>query len=152
MAIVSIASPPPSLLFRQPVSLSRTLLITPHALLRQMPRALKPTPRGGLIGGREVCETDLGAEAKLPTVKDEEVDVREGISEGEKECDRKEGDERVNWEDRILEDTVPLVGFVRMILHSNKYVPPLLGKFTNVMIIIISYIFVLVILSWMNIY
>ncbi|KAJ7958161.1 DNA-directed RNA polymerase [Quillaja saponaria] len=31
-------------------------------------------------------------------------------------------DERwVDWEDQILEDTVPLVGFVRMILHSGKY-------------------------------
>ncbi|XP_076939961.1 protein DCL, chloroplastic-like [Bidens hawaiensis] len=27
----------------------------------------------------------------------------------------------IDWEDRILEDTVPLVGFVRMILHSTKY-------------------------------
>lgn len=33
------------------------------------------------------------------------------------------GDEErwVDWEDQILEDTVPLVGFVRMILHSGKY-------------------------------
>ncbi|GAA0170683.1 hypothetical protein LIER_24893 [Lithospermum erythrorhizon] len=29
--------------------------------------------------------------------------------------------EVVDWEDKILEDTVPLVGFVRMILHSGKY-------------------------------
>ncbi|XP_062220398.1 protein DCL, chloroplastic-like [Phragmites australis] len=29
--------------------------------------------------------------------------------------------EWVDWEDLILEDTVPLVGFVRMILHSGKY-------------------------------
>ncbi|OAY72297.1 Protein DCL, chloroplastic [Ananas comosus] len=27
----------------------------------------------------------------------------------------------VDWEDLILQDTVPLVGFVRMILHSGKY-------------------------------
>lgn len=26
----------------------------------------------------------------------------------------------VDWEDQILEETAPLVGFVRMILHSNK--------------------------------
>ena len=30
------------------------------------------------------------------------------------------GEAWVDWEDRILEDTVPLVGFVRMILHSGK--------------------------------
>lgn len=29
-------------------------------------------------------------------------------------------EEVVDWEDKILEDTVPLVGFVRMILHSGK--------------------------------
>jgi hypothetical protein len=29
--------------------------------------------------------------------------------------------EWIDWEDLILEDTVPLVGFVRMILHSGKY-------------------------------
>nr|GEU97139.1 protein DCL, chloroplastic-like [Tanacetum cinerariifolium] len=27
----------------------------------------------------------------------------------------------LDYEDQILEDTVPLVGFVRMILHSGKY-------------------------------
>ncbi|KAK9756469.1 hypothetical protein RND81_01G100000 [Saponaria officinalis] len=30
-------------------------------------------------------------------------------------------DRWLDWEDKILEDTVPLVGFVRMILHSGKY-------------------------------
>lgn len=29
-------------------------------------------------------------------------------------------DEWVDWEDKIFEDTVPLVGFVRTILHSGK--------------------------------
>ncbi|XP_031496364.1 protein DCL homolog, chloroplastic [Nymphaea colorata] len=45
----------------------------------------------------------------------------ERIEEGSEGC-RSGGDSRwVNWEDRILEDTVPLVGFVRMVLHSGKY-------------------------------
>ncbi|KAK1395795.1 protein DCL-like [Heracleum sosnowskyi] len=51
-----------------------------------------------------------------------------GAVEGKKEVSRREfegGDnneeEYVDWEDRILEDTVPLVGFVRMVLHSGKY-------------------------------
>jgi hypothetical protein len=48
-----------------------------------------------------------------------------GISEEEEEDSEGERDEEeeegfVDWEDRILEDTVPLVGFVRMILHSGK--------------------------------
>lgn len=46
--------------------------------------------------------------------------------EGKEEVSRREfegGEEDyVDWEDRILEDTVPLVGFVRMVLHSGKYV------------------------------
>ncbi|KAJ9186745.1 hypothetical protein P3X46_002285 [Hevea brasiliensis] len=50
-----------------------------------------------------------------------------GISEDEDDSDgkrnykEKEEEEWVDWEDQILEDTVPLVGFVRMILHSGKY-------------------------------
>lgn len=35
--------------------------------------------------------------------------------------DDEEEDKWVDWEDQILEDTVPLVGFVRMILHSGQY-------------------------------
>lgn len=37
------------------------------------------------------------------------------------EKDRSEPDEQwEDWEDRILEETVPLVGFVRTVLHSGK--------------------------------
>ncbi|XP_021651780.2 protein DCL homolog, chloroplastic isoform X2 [Hevea brasiliensis] len=54
-------------------------------------------------------------------------DMGGGISEDEEDSDvkrnyeEKEDEEWVDWEDQILEDTVPLVGFVRMILHSGKY-------------------------------
>lgn len=41
--------------------------------------------------------------------------------EVEEEEEEEEGEEWVDWEDKILEDTVPLVGFVRMILHSQRY-------------------------------
>ncbi|XP_059633849.1 protein DCL, chloroplastic [Cornus florida] len=41
--------------------------------------------------------------------------------EEEEEEERREEEGWVDWEDQILEDTVPLVGFVRMILHSGKY-------------------------------
>ncbi|KAM0948845.1 putative protein DCL [Dioscorea sansibarensis] len=44
--------------------------------------------------------------------------TKEGNDEKE---EREEEEEWVDWEDQILEDTVPLVGFVRMILHSGKY-------------------------------
>jgi len=41
-------------------------------------------------------------------------------SEGKREYEDGDVEKWVDWEDRILEDTVPLVGFVRMILHSGK--------------------------------
>ncbi|KAI4376450.1 hypothetical protein MLD38_014211 [Melastoma candidum] len=55
-----------------------------------------------------------------------------GVGEGEEgkrvweggEAEEVEGEEEgdwVDWEDKILEDTVPLVGFVRMVLHSGQY-------------------------------
>ncbi|KAK7283288.1 hypothetical protein RIF29_12709 [Crotalaria pallida] len=39
----------------------------------------------------------------------------------EVELEDEEEEKWVDWEDQILEDTVPLVGFVRMILHSGQY-------------------------------
>ncbi|CAN1323780.1 Protein DCL, chloroplastic [Linum perenne] len=60
---------------------------------------------------------------------------KEGDSEGQKYNSTKEDDDEEeeeeddggeeedfeDWEEQILEDTIPLVGFVRMILHSRKY-------------------------------
>ncbi|KAI3726675.1 hypothetical protein L1987_66474 [Smallanthus sonchifolius] len=54
-------------------------------------------------------------EDAVDSSKDEESDYE---GEGGK---RREEDGWIDWEDQILEDTVPLVGFVRMILHSGKY-------------------------------
>lgn len=45
----------------------------------------------------------------------------ESADENEKKRVSRDGEAWVDWEDQILEDTVPLVGFVRMILHSGKY-------------------------------
>ncbi|KAI5006199.1 hypothetical protein ZWY2020_033442 [Hordeum vulgare] len=58
-------------------------------------------------------EREADADAKLGSPVDDE----------EPEEGRRRGPQRewVDWEDLILEDTVPLVGFVRMILHSGKY-------------------------------
>lgn len=81
--------------------------------LRSRLRALKTGADGGSRIGRQ--EADGPPELlRKPVVKDLDVD---GIS------DEDEGEEGkwVDWEDKILEDTVPLVGFVRMILHSGKY-------------------------------
>ncbi|XP_072981046.1 protein DCL, chloroplastic-like [Typha angustifolia] len=53
----------------------------------------------------------------------DEVPVEErAVGDGKQSGKRRKGDEDwVDWEDAILQDTVPLVGFVRMILHSGKY-------------------------------
>lgn len=40
--------------------------------------------------------------------------------EEEEDSTEEDEDRFVDWEDQILEDTVPLVGFVRMILHSGQ--------------------------------
>lgn len=56
---------------------------------------------------------------ELETTSESEELVKE---ESDDEVGKKSGDGEgwVDWEDQILEDTVPLVGFVRMILHSGK--------------------------------
>ncbi|KAF8779911.1 hypothetical protein HU200_002180 [Digitaria exilis] len=66
----------------------------------------------------EEREADAGSSLDVP-VMEEEAQAREeeGIQGRRKVPER----EWVDWEDLILEDTVPLVGFVRMILHSGKY-------------------------------
>ncbi|XP_025667400.1 protein DCL, chloroplastic [Arachis hypogaea] len=44
-----------------------------------------------------------------------------GDDDDDEEEEEEEEDKCVDWEDQILEDTVPLVGFVRMLLHSGQY-------------------------------
>ncbi|KAH1252470.1 Protein DCL, chloroplastic [Glycine max] len=49
--------------------------------------------------------------------------LSQGIGKGileEHAFEDDDDDKWVDWEDQILEDTVPLVGFVRMILHSGQ--------------------------------
>ncbi|CAN4122670.1 unnamed protein product [Withania somnifera] len=55
---------------------------------------------------------------ELDTASSSEEVVKEEL---DGEVGKKGGDGWIDWEDQILEDTVPLVGFVRMILHSGKY-------------------------------
>ncbi|KAM3244168.1 hypothetical protein ACQJBY_055843 [Aegilops geniculata] len=58
-------------------------------------------------------EREADADASLGSPVDDEPP-----EEGRRRAPEREW---VDWEDLILEDTVPLVGFVRMILHSGKY-------------------------------
>ncbi|KAL1817773.1 hypothetical protein ACET3Z_020347 [Daucus carota] len=56
---------------------------------------------------------------KPVTSQGKEGESRRELDDEEEEEEKEE--DFVDWEDQILEDTVPLVGFVRMILHSGKY-------------------------------
>ncbi|KAI3673033.1 hypothetical protein L6452_39142 [Arctium lappa] len=90
---------PVSLLFH---STTPSILSFPYCR-QQRSSALKTTTSGGVSHS---ASADL---LRKPTVEVKDDD----------EGDKTSGEE--NWEDQILEDTVPLVGFVRMILHSGKY-------------------------------
>ncbi|GMP44025.1 hypothetical protein CsSME_00013150 [Camellia sinensis var. sinensis] len=61
-----------------------------------------------------------------PGVEESTAEVSSRVSDEDDDDDedddnRSGGEGWVDWEDQILEDTVPLVGFVRMLLHSGKY-------------------------------
>jgi len=81
--------------------------------LRPRVRALRTESDGAKIGNSESYGSEL---LRRPRIASEESSEEEE----EEEEENSEGDEFVDWEDKILEVTVPLVGFVRMILHSGK--------------------------------
>ncbi|XVF39931.1 hypothetical protein PTKIN_Ptkin01aG0072200 [Pterospermum kingtungense] len=123
LIMASILKPPPpsfhSNSILTPIS-SPVILSSPFhqtTSLRVRFRALKTGSGGGRIGSQESYGSDLLRKPSLSTAK-----VRGGISEEEEgSVGKRNIGEWVDWEDMILEDTVPLVGFVRMILHSGKY-------------------------------
>ncbi|KAF5758947.1 hypothetical protein HanRHA438_Chr16g0747821 [Helianthus annuus] len=71
----------------------------------------------GIYGGADLLRKPV-VEVKEEVVAVVDDDLK---SESEDDVKRREEDGWIDWEDQILEDTVPLVGFVRMILHSSKY-------------------------------
>jgi hypothetical protein len=74
---------------------------------------LRTESDGAKIGNSESYGSEL---LRRPRIASEE----RSEDEADEEEENSEGDEFVDWEDKILEVTVPLVGFVRMILHSGK--------------------------------
>ncbi|KAI3465349.1 hypothetical protein Pfo_022012 [Paulownia fortunei] len=56
----------------------------------------------------------------LPSANDDEESAKKYSDGDESERKGRDGETWVDWEDQILEDTVPLLVFVRMILHSRK--------------------------------
>ncbi|PON39794.1 Protein DCL [Parasponia andersonii] len=71
-----------------------------------------------LDGGRVTGSHDSYAPSLL---RKPVVISQQNYHKEEEERDGSESDQFADWEDRILEETVPLVGFVRTIIHSGKY-------------------------------
>ncbi|OMO74760.1 hypothetical protein COLO4_26519 [Corchorus olitorius] len=122
--MASILKPPPPPCFhRNSISISSSsspvILSTPFhrtASLQVRFCALRTGSDGGRIGSQESYGADLlGKPSILPEDSGGNSEEEEGTAVKRKRSEWKD------WEDRILEDTVPLVGFVRMIIHSGRY-------------------------------
>uniref|UniRef100_A0A1D1XMK7 Protein DCL, chloroplastic n=1 Tax=Anthurium amnicola TaxID=1678845 RepID=A0A1D1XMK7_9ARAE len=94
------------------------------ALLRRP--LVSPPPDDDDEGGEEEEEEEEEEGSSGGVPEGDEGD--EGGEDG-RSADESRGDYRsrrrepgwVDWEDQVLEDTVPLVSFVRMLLHSGRY-------------------------------
>lgn len=127
--MASMSKPPPFVhrqlnptsLFSAPVTLSFPYY--PAATVQLRVSALKPD--GDKIGSQESYSSNLLRKPVIsPTIREsgENTEKEEG-SEEDRNSSESEGEDEegwIDWEDKILEDTVPLVGFVRMILHSGR--------------------------------
>ncbi|XP_031267264.1 protein DCL homolog, chloroplastic-like [Pistacia vera] len=123
MTMASISRPSP-FLYRHsnPTSLNSSPVVLSFPFYRTTSLHLRVSALnsdGHKIGSQESLGSGLLRKPVIsPSRKDlgrnsEDDEVSEEESEEEKEW--------VDWEDKILQDTVPLVSFVRMILHSGKY-------------------------------
>ncbi|RVX21498.1 hypothetical protein VitviT2T_011040 [Vitis vinifera] len=110
MASVARSSPPLQIhhLHTNPISLHPSHPIL-HFATHRTPSV--PALKTASDGSQEVYGPDLLRKPHVSAPDDE----------GDRKRTKRKGGEWVDWEDQILEDTVPLVGFVRMILHSGKY-------------------------------
>lgn len=101
-----------------PVTLSFPFCVSTSSHHHHAPlSALKGRPDGGGgLGSHDSYGQDLLRKPVVSPGKD-----LSGIMEQVDDADHNLGEDGwVDWEDKILEDTVPLVGFVRMVLHSSK--------------------------------
>ncbi|KAG5543469.1 hypothetical protein RHGRI_016259 [Rhododendron griersonianum] len=121
-SVSNLKSPPIHLHRRNPFSLLLPLstLSFPSSSHRFPSRALKTQSaaggiRSGVGDGYSASSSSSADVLRKPVVVPEEDPS--GDSEDEDEAENEE----VRVEDKILEDTVPLVGFARMVLHSGKY-------------------------------
>ncbi|XP_022772195.1 protein DCL homolog, chloroplastic [Durio zibethinus] len=118
--MASILKPPPPYFI--PISFASSLVVLSSPLhqttsLRVRFCSLRTGPDGGRIESQESYGADLLRKPGILPAKDSD-----GIAEEEEGSEGKRNRGEWNdWEDKILEDTVPLVGFVRTVLHSGKY-------------------------------
>ncbi|XP_031123992.1 protein DCL, chloroplastic-like [Ipomoea triloba] len=91
---------------------------------RRCVTALKIGSEGGRIGtdqdayGSELLRKPVATPSLEPAGEEEPVE-----EDDYDENERSDEESWVDWEQKILEDTIPLVGFARMILHSGRYEP-----------------------------
>lgn len=72
--------------------------------------------RGSDSFGAELLRKPVASPAVVSEGEDSAVEEDDKYRSGGEEVEA-----WVDWEDQILQDTVPLVNFVRMLLHSGKY-------------------------------
>ncbi|KAL2457435.1 hypothetical protein Fot_56249 [Forsythia ovata] len=119
-------------LHRKPISLN--FLLTPFSFTFPLKGsqlsircAIKTGSNGGVVRNGQDSQSYASDMLRKPVVSpafdggDGDGESAKEDSDYESEKKSGDGDTWVDWEDQILEDTVPLVGFVRMILHSGKY-------------------------------
>ncbi|KAG8377604.1 hypothetical protein BUALT_Bualt08G0050300 [Buddleja alternifolia] len=113
---------------RKPIS--QNLILSPFSISFPLTKshrlcAIKTGPNGSQETTSSYGADLLRKPVVSPPTNDDEVSAKEysDDDDDDDESEKKDGDGDtwVDWEDQILEDTVPLVGFVRMILHSGKY-------------------------------
>ncbi|XP_004292815.1 PREDICTED: protein DCL, chloroplastic-like [Fragaria vesca subsp. vesca] len=124
--MASLSKPP--LLVHNHLTSSSHALIGPATLSFSKTTSLLRTRLCALKTGAGRQEADGLELLRKPVVTDLDIDLSapdpvhlQVYLDGNSEEDEGEDGKWVDWEDKILEDTVPLVGFVRMILHSGKY-------------------------------
>lgn len=122
MTMASVSRPSPFMYCQSnPTSLNSSPLVLSFPFYRTTSLHLRVSALksdGDNIGSQESFGSNL---LRKPVISPSRKDLGGNSEEdevGQEEIEAEE--EMIDWEDKILQDTVPLVGFVRMILHSGK--------------------------------
>ncbi|XP_064956297.1 protein DCL, chloroplastic-like isoform X1 [Musa acuminata AAA Group] len=128
MTSISASSPPPPHLLRRSSACARPSssfrLIPFPPLPAPLPLACVASSEGGKVKSHAADKDPTLLRRPLtssPSPENGRDSTFDSPAEARGRNGRRKDEEWVDWEDLILQDTVPLVGFVRMILHSGKY-------------------------------